>query len=120
VTWLSEARAFLPGRAVALLRAGEGGEAPGVASEPGGASAPLIWLVILLVLILAAIWVAAGLFGLPSAQWFCDKALNSAAAVLGVLVPSLLAYRSMNKATAAKVAIAAQAAPAVAEPKEGA
>jgi hypothetical protein len=102
--WLSPARALLPG----ALRAPEDdcAPAPFLASEPGGASDPLIWLVILLVLILASLWIAAGFFGLPAAQWFCDHALNSAAAVLGVVVGPLLAYRSFNKRTAAKVAIA--------------
>jgi len=77
-----------------------------VASEPGGFSAPGIWLVVLFSLIVAAAWIADAFFGLPSAVQFCERAWQGVAAVLGILVPSLVAYRSYNKHTAAKVAVA--------------
>jgi len=97
-------------RARSFLPAGEGGAstpaAGFAASEPGGASAPLIVLVIAFCAILAAIWASAGLFGNPAALAFCRDSLMGCAAVLGVLVPALLAYRSFNKHTAAKVVIA--------------
>jgi hypothetical protein len=108
-SWLSDAgataRRFLP--------SGDGGAqqpAAFVASEPGGASAPLIWIVIMFCVELAVI-VALAAAGWKPAQWFCEPSrLLAFSSLLGVLVPSLVAYRSFNKHTAAKVAISEHAA----------
>jgi len=114
--------AALFARGRALLPDGAGGEqqpAAFVASEPGGASAPLIWIVVVLCSELIFIVACAALAGLKSAQWFCEPSrLLAFSSLLGVLVPSLCAYRSFNKHVAAKVAIAqAQGTPAAGEAK---
>jgi hypothetical protein len=112
--WLSTStsavRALLPG---APVTPGSLPASPGAfqASEPGGASAPLIWLVVLFCAELLAIWASAALFGVESAQRFCEKSWGGVTGVLGVLVPALLAYRSFNKHVAAKVAIAVAQGP---------
>lgn len=98
----SAAGRFIPGAAPPPV--------PFPASEPGGFSAPGIYLVVLFCLVLAAIWIAGGLFGLPSAQWFVEHGQLGAAAVLGTLIVPLLSYRSYNKHVAADVAKAAIAA----------
>jgi hypothetical protein len=103
-------RGFLPGAA-----------RPFVASDPasqGGASSPLLWLAVGLVINFAVVADAAALWGLPAAVAFMNSntAQTAVVAVLVPLVTALLAYRSVNKRTAADVAKAAlaqaQAAPA--------
>lgn len=103
------------------------GQAPFVASDPasqGGASAPLLWLAVALVVNFGAVADAAAFWGLPSAVAFCSSAVAQSA-VVAVLVPLiglLLNYRSRNKEAAAdvaKAALAAQAEPvAVVVPPE--
>ncbi len=84
---------------------------PFVASEPasqGGASTPLLWLAVGLVVNFAAVADAAAFWGWPSAVRFCESAVAQSA-VVAVLVPLigiLLAYRAANKNTAAKVVVA--------------
>lgn len=112
----------LPGPLAALVRFLPGqGAAPAPAppsdfraSEPGGASAPLIGLAVSLICIVAGLWIAAGFFGLPAAVAFCSN-LAATAMVVAVLVPLiglLLNYRSRNKEAAATVAVAAHQAAA--------
>lgn len=98
----SRARSLLPGAA---------SPPPFPASEPasqGGASTPLLWLAVALVVNFAAVADAAAFWGLPAAVAFCNSntAQTAVVAVLVPLVSALLAYRSANKRTAAKVAIA--------------
>lgn len=116
---LSRARALLPGRQAP-------GEAPPFpASDPasaGGASAPLLWLAVFLVVNFAAVADAAAFWGLAPAVAFMNSntAQTAVVAVLVPLVSALLAYRSVNKRTAASVAIAAAQAGANGIEKEGA
>lgn len=99
----SAAGRFIPGAVPAPV--------PFPASEPGGASAPLIWLVVYFCVIQGALWVAAGFFDLQSAQRFCRDSWQGVAAILAILIPALCAYRVLNKRTAAHVAIAQSAPP---------
>jgi hypothetical protein len=103
-------------RFTALLPGAAPGQ-PGVfqASDPasqGGASTPLLWLAIALVVNFGAVADAAAFWGLPSAVAFCSSAVAQSA-VVAVLVPLiglLLNYRSRNKEAAADVAKASLAA----------
>lgn len=89
---------------------------PFPASNPasaGGASSPLLWLAVGLVILFGVIVAAAALFGLPSAERFMSNA-TAQTAIVAIMVPLiglLLSYRSFNKNVAAKVAIAAAAGP---------
>jgi len=101
----SRLRSLLPGQA----------PAPFVASDPasqGGASSPLLWLAVGLVINFAAVADAAAFFDLRSAMEFCTNPVAQAAvtAILVPLIALLLNYRAKNKQTAASVAIAAQQA----------
>jgi hypothetical protein len=107
--WASRFAGMLPGASAA--------PDPGTfqASEPmsqGGASTPLLWLAVALVVNFGAVADAAAFWGLPSAVAFCSSAVAQSA-VVAVLVPLiglLLNYRSRNKEAAADVAKAALAA----------
>lgn len=102
---LASLRSMLPGSPVTL---GPFPPQPGAfqASEPGGASAPLTWIVIGFCVELMLI-IAAAALGFQPAQQLCAPGwILAFSSLLGVLVPALLAYRSFNKHTAAKVVIA--------------
>jgi hypothetical protein len=110
---LSSLRSLLPGSSTVT---------PGSfqASDPasqGGASAPLLWLAIALVVNFGAVADAAAFWGWPPSVAFMNSA-TAQTAVVAVLVPLiglLLNYRSRNKEAAAdvtKTAIAAQRAQA--------
>lgn len=81
------------------------------ASDPasaGGASTPLLWLAISLVVEYGAVVAAAALFGLASAKWFMGNSVAQTAfvAIQVPLIGLLLNYRSRNKRMAADLAVA--------------
>lgn len=102
----------LESRAKALLPAAAPAFQASVPASQGGASSPLLWLAVGLVLLYAGVVGAAAFFGLPSAERFMGNAIaqGSFVAIQVPLIGLLLNYRSKNKATAASVAIAAQQA----------
>ena len=107
----SRLRALLPGQAPAPFQASD-------PASQGGASAPLLWLAIALVINFGAVVDAAAFWGLPSAVALMNSA-TAQTAIVAVLVPLiglLLNYRSRNKEAAADVAKASLAAQAQAAP----
>jgi hypothetical protein len=110
----SRLRSLLPGQAPAPFQASD-------PASQGGASSPLLWLAVGLVVNFAAVADAAAFWGLPAAVAFMNSntAQTAVVAVLVPLVTALLAYRSVNKRTAAKVAIAAAQAQAPQQAGDG-
>jgi hypothetical protein len=121
---LSRFTALLPGAAPAPQPISSGGNGTFQASDPasqGGASTPLLWLAVGLVINFALVADAAAVLAWPPAVAFMNSntAQTAVVAVLVPLVTALLAYRSVNKRTAASVvraSIAAQQAQVAPQP----